>query len=375
MSGLAKKRKREEELEVEVGDLQTENGRLKAEINRLKLENRSLRESKANEKVKVIELERRRVDLLAKISSIKAQKTKIEVNKADTSGLEEKKDDNIPVFHFAVPPKVAEELEGKSKVDHGAAGILFLAADGVDDGKLQKMSTGCEVKAINQDDSVVIIDETVEEGKVIICQGELKKYKKAVEEGKKHKQVLEELQMLVECPVCMTTPKEGPMPCCPAGHLTCAPCLQAIRKGKKMCPTCRGPLGKGKSLLSSAIIKTIEPQVKDSWEEKSSPQPGGSSMPGPSNSAQLSSPAPKSKVVTAIKGRVLTPGKQVGKGSPVLAKKKLSIGGAAVARFEGTCPLCEKKFMDAMLLETHASDCNGDGKQVAHFAFLLNFYR
>ena len=222
-------------------------------------------------------------------------------------------------------------------------------------------------------DEVVIIEETVEGGKVIIFREELSKYKKAVEEVKKGKQVLEELQMLVECPVCMTTPKEGPMPCCPAGHITCAPCLVAIRKGKKMCPTCRGPLGKGKSLLSSAIIKTIEPEVKDSGEDKNSPQPGGSSMPGPSNSAQPSSPAPKSKVVTAIKGRVLTPGKQVGKGSPILAKKKLSIGGAAVARFEGSCPLCGKKFMDAMLLETHASDCNGEGEQVTHFAFTLKF--
>ena len=107
-------------------------------------------------------------------------------------------------------------------------------------------------------DEVVIIEETVEGGKVIIFREELLKYKKAVEEVKKGKQVLEELQMLVECPVCMTTPKKGPMPCCPAGHLTCAPCLQALKKkGKKTCPLCRGPLGKGKSLLSSAIMKTI----------------------------------------------------------------------------------------------------------------------
>merc|ERR1719341_1688095 len=118
--------------------------------------------------------------------------------------------------------------------------------------------------------------------------------------------------MLVECPVCMTTPKEGPMPCCPAGHLTCAPCLQALKKKKKTCPSCRGPLGKGKSLLSSAIIKTIE-------EERSSPQPG------PSNSV-LSSPVPRKKAVNAIKGRVLTPAKQtpkVGKGIPVLAKRRV----------------------------------------------------
>mgnify|MGYP003321626012 CR=1 FL=1 len=97
-------------------------------------------------------------------------------------------------------------------------------------------------------------------------------------------------------------------------------------------------------------------------EERSSPQPG------PSNSV-LSSPVPKKKVVNAIKGRVLTPAKQtpkVGKGSPVLAKKNLlkkpSVGGAAVVRFEGACPLCGKKFMDAMVLETHASECDGGGE-------------
>jgi len=381
MSGLAKKRKREEEMEGENADLATENALMKAEINKLKLENKSLQESEANEKVKVEELEGRKKDLLAEISHIKGQKTKDEVNKGEASGLGKDKDDSTPVFHFAIPQKVAEELNGKSikkvqgKTDHGkasevnAAGILFLGAGRADD-DLQKTSTSSEVKA-NDQDEVVIIEETVEEGKVTIPHEELMKYKKAAEEVKNYKQVLEELQMLVECPVCMTTPKEGPMPSCPAGHLTCAPCLEVMRKkGKKMCPSCRGPLGKGKSLLSSAIIKTVE--VKDSGEEQSSPQPGGSQMPGPSNSV-LSSPGPKSKVFKAIKGRVLTPGKQspkVGKGSPVLVKKKLSIGGAnvgnlsgAAARFEGTCPLCGKKFMDAVQLETHASECNGGSEQ------------
>jgi len=376
MSGLAKKRKREEEMEGENADLATENALLKAEINKLKLQNKSLQESEANEKVKVKELEGRKKDLLAVISNIKSQKANIEVNKGEASGLGKEKDTGTPVFHFAIPQKEAEELNGKSireigsKRDHGnAAGILFLGAGGTDD-DLQKTSTSSEVKANNQDE-VVDIEKTVEEGKVIIPHEESMKYKKAVEEVKKYKQVLEELQMLVECPVCMTTPKEGPMPSCPAGHLTCSPCLEVMRKkGKKTCPSCRGPLGKGKSLLSSAIIKTVE--VKDSGEEQISSQPGGSQMPGPSNSV-LSSPAPKSKVFKAIKGRVLTPvvkSPKVVKGSPVLAKKKLSLGGAnvgnpsgAAARFEGTCPLCGKKFMDAVQLETHASECNGGSEQ------------
>ena len=76
--------------------------------------------------------------------------------------------------------------------------------------------------------------------------------------------------------------------------------VRATHKTQKTCPSCRGPLGKGKSLLSSAIIKTIE-------EEQSRTQPGGIKMPG------LSSPASKSKVVRAIRGRVSTPGKQSAK--------------------------------------------------------------
>ena len=144
-------------------------------------------------------------------------------------------------------------------------------------------TTSDEGKANNQDE-IVIIDETAEEGKVIISQEMLVNYKKSVEEAKKCKQLLEELQMLVECPVCLTTPKEGPMPCCPAGHLTCSPCLMALKKGKENCPSCRGSLGKGKSLLSSAIIKTIE-------EEQSSPHPG---------SSILSSPVPKNKAVKGL---------------------------------------------------------------------------
>ena len=57
MSSLTKKRKREEEMEGEIGDLATENAHLKAEVNKLKLEKKSLQEGEANEKVKVSELD------------------------------------------------------------------------------------------------------------------------------------------------------------------------------------------------------------------------------------------------------------------------------------------------------------------------------
>ena len=113
ISGVAKKRKREEEMEGEIVDLATENGLLKAEVKKLRLENKSLQEREAMEKVKVKELEGREKDLLAEFSHIKGQKAKVGVNKGEAPGLgkekdDEKKDDSTPVFHFASPKKEAE---------------------------------------------------------------------------------------------------------------------------------------------------------------------------------------------------------------------------------------------------------------------------
>ena len=116
MSGLTKKRKREEEMEGEIGDLATENDLLKAEVKKLKLEKKSLQEGEANEKVKVSELESQKKDLLAEISQMKAR---VEVNHA--SGLGGKKDYDTPVFPFASPPKVEGLGETRGKTDLGKA--------------------------------------------------------------------------------------------------------------------------------------------------------------------------------------------------------------------------------------------------------------
>ena len=119
ISGLAKKRKREEEMEGENADLATENGLLKAEINKLNLKNRSLEESEANEKVKVKELEGRKKDLLAVISQIKDQKTKVEVNKGEASRLGKDKEVGTPVFHFL--KRRLMNLMGRSKASQTMA--------------------------------------------------------------------------------------------------------------------------------------------------------------------------------------------------------------------------------------------------------------
>ena len=106
MTDLTKKRKREEEMEEEIGNLAKENALLTAEVKKLKVVNKSLQEGEANVKMKVKELESKRKDLLAEISNTKGQIARVAVNKADESGLDKKKEDT-PVFNFATPPKVA----------------------------------------------------------------------------------------------------------------------------------------------------------------------------------------------------------------------------------------------------------------------------
>jgi len=67
----------------------------------------------------------------------------------------------------------------------------------------------------------------------------------------------EEQRRMVECPVCLMLPREGPtVPCCPQGHFICPQCLdQRKAQGNQDCPTCRGPMGEGKSLLAFTVVK------------------------------------------------------------------------------------------------------------------------
>ena len=39
---------------------------------------------------------------------------------------------------------------------------------------------------------------------------------------------------LVECPVCLTLPRKGPVPCCANGHFVCFPCLGKLREENKL---------------------------------------------------------------------------------------------------------------------------------------------
>ena len=77
--------------------------------------------------------------------------------------------------------------------------------------------------------------------------------------NKKMKVLMAALQEKVECPVCLVVPREGPVPCCPSGHITCSPCLDRLRaEGKLECPTCREPMGEGRSALAKVVIEHMD---------------------------------------------------------------------------------------------------------------------
>ena len=67
------------------------------------------------------------------------------------------------------------------------------------------------------------------------------------------------LQDILQCPVCLTIPRQGPIVTeCENGHFKCPTCPD---NGSKLCPTCRGPLNPAKrvrNLLAEQIIEAAE---------------------------------------------------------------------------------------------------------------------
>jgi len=81
------------------------------------------------------------------------------------------------------------------------------------------------------------------------------------EERVRVEKLIKEQESLVECPVCLSLPREDrAVPCCPKGHFVCSPCLDnLIREGRPgNCPTCRVPMGEGRSLLALTVVKNAQ---------------------------------------------------------------------------------------------------------------------
>ena len=85
--------------------------------------------------------------------------------------------------------------------------------------------------------------------------------------------IVEKLLKLVECPVCLTIPRKGPVPCCTQGHFVC---LKQLReKGRLGCPTCRELMREGKSLLALRVSQRASENVihNPNWCEVSLKNP------------------------------------------------------------------------------------------------------
>ena len=58
-----------------------------------------------------------------------------------------------------------------------------------------------------------------------------KRFKKLEEENRELREAMDDLKGLVECPVCLTVPRQGsPMPVCSNGHFVCLRCRDQIRQ-------------------------------------------------------------------------------------------------------------------------------------------------
>ena len=59
-----------------------------------------------------------------------------------------------------------------------------------------------------------------------------------------------ELQKELECPVCLSLPREAPIYQCENGHMVCKNCLPKLKE----CPVCKRPIGKTRCLMAEKVI-------------------------------------------------------------------------------------------------------------------------
>ena len=82
-------------------------------------------------------------------------------------------------------------------------------------------------------------------------------------------QLLEDVRSVLECPVCLTVPRQVPVPACPAGHVVCGSCRRHVTD---KCPTCRRKMQRGDvNYVAAALIEKIPHPCKfGHCEEKAS---------------------------------------------------------------------------------------------------------
>ena len=154
-----------------------------------------------------------RKHLKEEMNKVKAMKIKVEMEKAE------------------VEKDKAKVEEDKVEVEQVRLGIeeerLKLENERVE---LQKMSKKEEMNKVETG----VMKLQMEVDKVQVEQAQLKVDEgiaKLEKERAEVQKLLGELESKIECPVCLTIPREdAPVPCCPQGHFVCSKCFENISR-------------------------------------------------------------------------------------------------------------------------------------------------
>jgi len=136
----------------------------------------------------------------------------------------------------------------------------------------EKAEVGMEKDKVEMKKALMAMEKGLVEMKkteVEVKKAEVEKEKIKMEEEKtrmgeekvRMEKFSREQESLVECPVCLSLPREDrAVPCCPRGHFVCSPCLNNLfRQGRpRNCPTCSVPMGQGRSLLALTVVKNAQ---------------------------------------------------------------------------------------------------------------------
>ena len=68
-------------------------------------------------------------------------------------------------------------------------------------------------------------------------------------------QLFKVVESTLECPVCLSLPRDLPVPCCPSGHIVCRSC----RGGVKRCPICRQKMPAN---MTNSVVGSLIEQVE-----------------------------------------------------------------------------------------------------------------
>ena len=111
---------------------------------------------------------------------------------------------------------------------------------------VQELEMKKKLEELNDERKVLRSEILKEQGEKYLCENKMKK----------QSEFCQQLTNKMECPICHEVPHHGPVPVCPNGHVVCTTCKT------ELCPTCRQPMGAGKSILANLVLEHVEKKCK-----------------------------------------------------------------------------------------------------------------